>query len=786
MKKILLFTALSLLFSGAVANAESRTWDFSGGSGNISLSNIAFLGSDCGVYVSGSAAWSFNTYGYGVDGSVCLKSPSMAPTGPTNQQMPVFPVKAGTLSMKVKTASPYASSFKLMIFKSDTPSQAPAGMVTSMLSSTPVHEQTYYKSDGYIDTEFKEISIPIDFDGYIAIAANQIYLDDLTNTWGGTTVVSKYPVSGKVVDNSGSPIQGVSVLISGYPAATTDAQGAYTIADVAEGSYSISATKLGYKNGTGSVTVSGGAATAANIVMEQDYSSLKVRLANYDDFSWVSGATVKLYEGSDDSTEPVATATTDASGYAIVGVYGVLGSAYTLKCEAKYFSTLTKPVKVNGYGLSLNQGQQNETSQYLDVKKVKLNVNVKDSKTSDPIVGATVKLLNSTEGEKTLTATSTAGLYELKNINAMTAAEKDYTVSVSVPGYKDATLPAFKFSGEDRTFDASVEMLTAILSGTVTDKLDNKAIEGVTLSFVAAGDDSATPLTATTNADGNYEIVVNGQLAEKYNLSAEAEYYTSFTKDGITLNNDNPVIVDIALDPIMYDFNAVVNGSNANGETAPLANATVAATDPDGATVDVTNDGNGNFSFSARASVAAKGDYTVNVSCEGYEAAEPFKFSFDGENIMKTFTLNEIVYSFTAVVNGKNADGETTPLANATVTATDPAGAAITVTNDGNGRYSFTATALEAAKGDYTVNVSCEGYVDAEPYVFSFDGENLEVAITLDAEEQGGIVTLNADSDGDIVVYDLNGNAYRVNDLKALVPGIYIIKKAGKVYKVAL
>lgn len=82
----------------------------------------------------------------------------------------------------------------------------------------------------------------------------------------GPTVGS---ISGRVTASStGAGIDAASITTSpSVGTATTDAQGNYTIANVAPGSYTLTAAKTGYSNNTASVTVAAGQTAAANIAL---------------------------------------------------------------------------------------------------------------------------------------------------------------------------------------------------------------------------------------------------------------------------------------------------------------------------------------------------------------------------------------------------------------------------------------------------------------------------------------------------------------------------------------
>ena len=79
------------------------------------------------------------------------------------------------------------------------------------------------------------------------------------------TVFSQGSVSGTVTDDlTNNPLPGANVFIEGTGYGTAaDADGNYTISNVADGSYTVTAGYIGYKSSSSEVTVSGGGASAS-------------------------------------------------------------------------------------------------------------------------------------------------------------------------------------------------------------------------------------------------------------------------------------------------------------------------------------------------------------------------------------------------------------------------------------------------------------------------------------------------------------------------------------------
>ncbi|MCD0465001.1 TonB-dependent receptor [Flavobacterium sp. ENC] len=86
----------------------------------------------------------------------------------------------------------------------------------------------------------------------------------------------KNTVSGKVFDESGQTVPGANVTLTGADqTVTTDVNGTYLFSNVAAGTYTISATNVGYKSFTKKVTVKEGEAVVENLFLETESQNLK-------------------------------------------------------------------------------------------------------------------------------------------------------------------------------------------------------------------------------------------------------------------------------------------------------------------------------------------------------------------------------------------------------------------------------------------------------------------------------------------------------------------------------
>ena len=73
-------------------------------------------------------------------------------------------------------------------------------------------------------------------------------------------------VTGAVTDASGAPVSGVAVTV-GSLGSLTGANGRFTVQNVPAGTHQVRASRLGYTEGTQSVTVAAGQTATANFTL---------------------------------------------------------------------------------------------------------------------------------------------------------------------------------------------------------------------------------------------------------------------------------------------------------------------------------------------------------------------------------------------------------------------------------------------------------------------------------------------------------------------------------------
>ena len=257
-------------------------------------------------------------------------------------------------------------------------------------------------------------------------------------------------INGTVTDTStGSPIAGANV--STQPATTTtttDAQGTYSISNVAPGSYTVIASASGYITGNASATVTGGQTATANLALQPSPTTGTISGTVTDESTGtpIAGASV--------STQPATTtATTDTQGnYAISdadeGSYTVTASA------SGYFD--------ESDNVTVTAGQTTTCNLALEPKPTTGTISgtVTEEGTGTPIAGASV----STQPATTIAISDTQGNYKIDDV-----APGSYTLTASASGYTDDSTNVTVTAGQTSTANLALQAdYSGSWSGTTT------------------------------------------------------------------------------------------------------------------------------------------------------------------------------------------------------------------------------------------------------------------------------------------------------------------------------
>lgn len=163
--------------------------------------------------------------------------------------------------------------------------------------------------------------------------------------------------------------------------------------------------------------------------------------------------------------------------------------------------------------------------------------NVTDAYTSDPLEGATVTLRSGDDTDETI-ATRTSGPdggFEIADVP-----RGEHTLSISLEDYEELSTDLEIVPDEDRTENTTVTGKPGTINGTVTDDAGNE-LENVS---VIAEDETGDDVTTTTDTNGTYEIAVPRGVHE---LSITKQAYSEDTSSIEVQPNETVTDQDVTL-----------------------------------------------------------------------------------------------------------------------------------------------------------------------------------------------------------------------------------------------
>jgi hypothetical protein len=316
-----------------------------------------------------------------------------------------------------------------------------------------------------------------------------------------------YTLSGTIHSGSttGSDLAGVTVSIAGQTA-TTNSTGGFSISGVAAGTYPVAASKTGYNNYTGSITVT--ASQTVSIVMTPATYTLSGTIHTGSmTGSGLAGATVSVAG---------KTATTASDG--TFSITGIPAGSYT------YTATKTGYVSYTSGAFTMSSNLVAAT--YLPPLPTTYSITgtVKSMTSSGPAIsGATVYLAG-----QTLT-TGSNGTFSANGIAAGT-----YPINIVAQGYGIYTASITITTNQTLTF--CMAPLSYTLSGTINNGSQPVAgLAGATVSLAGQ--------TATTNSAGGFTI--SGLAAGIYTITASKSGYTTYTNNAFSVGGNQSVSISL-------------------------------------------------------------------------------------------------------------------------------------------------------------------------------------------------------------------------------------------------
>lgn len=445
--------------------------------------------------------------------------------------------------------------------------------------------------------------------GYTPQGAGVVVATNATTTQNFALAVLPGAIAGTIRDSHTAAVIGgatVSYATGGVTTkVTADAGGAYRLANVPPGTYTVTASATGYAGQSIAVSVTTNATTTQNFSLAPQDGSIAGRVTDAGNGAAIPGATVSFV-----ASQTAMSATADAAGSYTFAV--VPQGTYTLTAVASNYGSQSQQVTVvpggsaaQNFSLSLLPGS--------------LRGQVTDNVTAQPINGATVAY---TTGAVTTSATADAsGNYTLAGVPP-----GSYTLNTTAPGYSGQSQTVVVSANAASTQNFSLAPLPGSISGRLSDSLTGKLIGGAMISYTASG----VITTVTADANGNYAIA---NLTEgSYTLTGAASGYSNLAQS-VNLGPGGAATANLALVPLPGSINGTVTDVSTG---KAIVGAVVAI-----------GGGSGTTNAAGAYSIAnvTEGTYILTASANGYNSQTQAAVVGPGATAQKDFALLAPLFS---------------------------------------------------------------------------------------------------------------------------------------------
>ncbi|MFQ3549267.1 MAG: carboxypeptidase-like regulatory domain-containing protein [Armatimonadota bacterium] len=383
-------------------------------------------------------------------------------------------------------------------------------------------------------------------------------------------------ITGTVLDTNSVPISGATVQtdIGGY-SATTATDGAYTIASVVPGTYSLTASKSNYTSQTlTNVVVSEMNVTNANFTLTSTVGNI-TGVVKDENNQGIQGATVSTSTGS-------YTTTTGAGG--VYTLTNVSAGTYSITASKAGYNSQTKN------NISVVGGQSTSVDFVITNLYGKITGFVRDG-LNNGIVGAIVQ---TDTGGYSATTTS-GGAFTISNVSPGT-----YSLTASKSGFSPQTVSGVNVvAGQTTNQNITLMSIYGYIAGVVLNDA-NMPVSGATVST------NTGEYSTTTDVNGEY-ILANIQPGT-YSVTASRTGHISDTKTDIVVVSDEVSTADFTLVRLLGSISG--NVSSALGGN--IIGATITA-NPGG--YSTTTNSSGNYTLDN----IPVGNYNVTASVSDHQ-----------------------------------------------------------------------------------------------------------------------------------------------------------------------
>jgi PKD repeat protein len=419
---------------------------------------------------------------------------------------------------------------------------------------------------------------------------------------------------GTVTDSTtGLEISGVSVNVTDSAgtihAATTDASGTYIMSQMAAGTFSGTAFKLGYQARTISGNISSGQTTTLNFFLFP-YGRIAGTITDSATSVPISSAIVSLTDASGRSFG----ANTDANGsFSFDNVAAGAFSGTAVK--ANYATQNISGTVTAGQTATVNVGLAPYGS---------VTGKVSDSVSGLPVPFANVNITDA-GGNQHFGTTNSAGMYTIANMYPGL-----FNGNVNLTGYATSNINGNVSPGQATTLNVTLVPLGGFIRGTVTDAFTGSPIY---LTEVSVTDNAGVTGFALTYSDGVYTIPI-AHSGPFTGTVMKANYYVANISGIVTV--PQTTIKDVQLTP----FKGTVSGRVTDAMNGlPINAASVSVVDSYNRPSSTTTDNTGRYALND----VTEGSFTGTVTKPGYSTANISGNVFGGQTTTVDVALNPIL-----------------------------------------------------------------------------------------------------------------------------------------------
>lgn len=562
-------------------------------------------------------------------------------------------------------------------------------------------------------------------------------------------------ISGFAFLPDGTELGNVTIAIPGLLSTTTSPSGAYSIS-TAPGDYELRASRSGYIAGAPkNISVEPGQnLDGINFTLAPNAATIRGRVSS-NGLSVVNAA-VKATS----STGQTYTVNTDNFGNYELNI--VPGTFEVIAQKSGFLSS--DPIDI-----VLSPGQQINNRNFSLIENIAPISGIVSSGAS-VLRNATVTVTSPNQPEfSESTITQVSGSYGFT-----LPAGNSYVVKASKTGYTTQTIETGQLepSQTSVTFNFNLTENPASISGAVTNQ-NGAGITGVVVNALNSQNEVVS--SATSQANGLYTL---GLFGGTYTIQAQrpghipASFETT-VNTGQNISNVNVVLVE--------NYASLTGQVTSTDGDAPLENVVIGISRQGGGNNATRISGaTGNYSYAR----LTTGTYTFTYSLDGYLSVTTSGFQVtDGQQIQ----LPVQMVPLTGAISGSVVDALGTPVANASVIATNSNGLPTTTLTDANGQFSF----VEIEYDVFSIVANATGFTSSEPVnVEITPNDPSNDASVLEVVENNGVITgqiLDSVTDAGVRLVSVSisgpkgsGNAVTDNSgtytVGNLSPGVYSVE----------